>query len=101
MKDEDKTKRQLIDELVELRREAAEFEESEIDYMLGVRIGEILIEMGFITSSQLQRALTKQKEADILKHKQLGEIMVESGLITRQERDSALVEQQRRRQVNA
>ncbi len=32
MKDEDKTKEQLIDELVELRRRGAELEASEVEY---------------------------------------------------------------------
>ena len=94
MNDEDKTKEQLIAELVELRREMAEFEASEIDFMRGARIGEILIAMGCITASQLQRVLQKQKEADILRHKRLGEIMIASGLITGEELHSALKEQQ-------
>jgi|GEM_PF-2126332 len=103
MKDEGKTKGQLVVELTELRRRVAEmgkeideFEESEIDYMRGARIGEILIGMGYLTFSQLHRTLRKQKESDILRHKRLGEIMVEQGLITVEERDSALEEQQKR-----
>jgi hypothetical protein len=103
VEDEGKTKGQLIVELVELRRRVAEmgkeideFEESEIDYMRGVRIGEILIGMGYLTFSQLHRTLRKQKESDILRHKRLGEIMVEQGLITVEERDSALEEQRKR-----
>jgi hypothetical protein len=96
MKDEDKTKEQLMDELADLRRRIFDFEASEIDFMRGVRIGEILVEARCITSSQLQRTLQRQKEEDMLKHKRLGEILVESGLITREERDGALTEQQRR-----
>ena len=93
MKDGDKTKEQLIEELVELRGEIAEFEVSEVDFMRGARVGEILIQMGCLTYSQLQRALQKQKEADILKHKRLGRIMMELGLITVTEMHSALEEQ--------
>lgn len=96
MRDEDKTKEQLIAELVGSRREIADFETSEVDYMRGARIGEILIEMGYLTFSQLHRTLKKQKESDILRHKRLGEIMIEQSLITIEERDTALVEQQRR-----
>ena len=101
MKDERKTKKQLMGELInlrgknaELRREIAEFEESELDYMRGVRIGEILIEMGCLTFLQLHRALQRQKEEDILRHKRLGQIMVEEGLITLEERNLALERQQ-------
>jgi len=93
VRDENKTREQLIDELAGLRKEIAEFEESELDYMRGVRIGEVLVQMGCITASQLQRALQRQKEEDILRHKRLGEIMVEQGLITMEERDSALAKQ--------
>jgi len=96
MRDEDKTKEQLIEELTELRRRVADFEASEMDFMRGVRIGEILVEARCITISQLHRALQRQKEEDMLKDKRLGEILLESGLITKEERDIALAEQQRR-----
>lgn len=100
MKDERKTKKQLIGELIdlrkenaELRRKIAESEESKLNYMQGVRIGEILIEMGCLTFLQLHRALQRQKET-ILGHKRLGQIMVEAGLITLEERSLALERQQ-------
>jgi hypothetical protein len=100
MKDEKKTKKQLIGELIdlrkenaELRRKIAEFEGSEPDYIRGVRIGEILIEMGCLTFLQLHRALQRQKET-MLEHKRLGQIMVEEGLITLEERSLALERQQ-------
>jgi response regulator RpfG family c-di-GMP phosphodiesterase len=102
--DEDKTKEQLIAELVELRKENAElhkevgdFEAAEIDFVRRVRIGEVLVDMGCLTSSQLQRTVQKQRESDILRHKRLGDIMIQQGLITMEERDDALAEQYRRR----
>ena len=107
MKDRNKTKEQLIDELVELRRRVAEFEASEAErrrlgQKQGVKIGEILMEMGYLTKLQLNTSLRKQKEAEMLvymlehKHKRLGEIMVESGIITKEQLHSALEEQQAR-----
>ena len=59
-----------------------------------LKIGEILIEMGCLTKSQLERYLQKQKE--LLEHgrKLLGEIMIESGIITDEQLRKALTEQQ-------
>lgn len=105
MKDEDKTKEQLIDELVELRRRTEESEASEskrtgLGENQSVKIGEILVEMGHLTALQLERSLKKQ-EAQMLskmlshRHKRLGEILLESGIITEAELDSGLAEQQR------
>lgn len=61
-------------------------------------IGEILIEMGFLTNSQLERALQKQKEKHLLslEHKLLGEIMMEMGMITEAQLRNGLAEQQMR-----
>jgi CRP-like cAMP-binding protein len=63
-----------------------------------LKIGEILLEMGFLTSSQLERCLQKQKEVHILKreHRLMGEIMVESGIITEEQLRNALAEQRLR-----
>ncbi len=60
-----------------------------------LKIGEIMIEMGYITNSQLERAVLKQKETHIFgyKHKLLGEILVELGFITEDQLRSALIEQ--------
>lgn len=61
-----------------------------------LKIGEILVEMGCLTKSQLERSLQKQKEAHMLdrRHKLLGEMMVEAGIITEDQLRSALIEQQ-------
>ena len=96
MKDEDRMKDQLIDELVKLRREIAELRAAEAEHkrfeeMRPLKIGEILIEMGHSTRSQLERTLQLQEEFDI--SKPLGEIMVEAGVITREQLCSALEEQ--------
>lgn len=104
MKDEDKTREQLIDELVELRRRVAELEASEAERKRlrkgqAVKIGEILMEMGCLTRLQLERSLEKQKEAEMLthmlehRHKRLGEILVETGIITEEQLNRALAEQ--------
>lgn len=104
MKDEDKPREQLIDELVELRRRIAELEASEAERKRlqegqAVKVGEILMEMGCLTRLQLQRSLEKQKEVEMLthmlerKHKRLGEILVEFGIITEEQLHSALAEQ--------
>ncbi len=60
-----------------------------------LKIGEIMIEMGYITNSQLERAILKQKEIHIFgyKHKLLGEILVELGFITEDQLRGALMEQ--------
>jgi hypothetical protein len=106
MRDEDKTKEQLIDELVKLRRRVAELEASERKQKTekggsGVKIGEILMEMGYLTRLQLERSLRKQ-EAKVIshmlnsKHQRLGEIMLESGIITEEQLTNGLAEQGRR-----
>lgn len=60
-----------------------------------LNVGEILIEMGYLTRSQLERALQKQKELHLLKleHSLLGEIMIELGMITEEQLRCALAEQ--------
>jgi CRP-like cAMP-binding protein len=62
------------------------------------KLGEILIEMGYITPSQLDRCLQKQKEIHIFnyKHKLIGEIIIEMGMITENELKMALSEQKMR-----
>ncbi len=106
MKDEGKTREQLMDELAELRRRIDELEVSEYrqraaNKASGVKIGEILMEMGYLTQLQLERSLKKQ-EARLIshmlssKHQRLGEMMVESGIITEEQLHNALTEQQKR-----
>jgi len=60
-----------------------------------LKIGEILMEMGYLTQSQLDRCLQKQKEIHIFdyKHKLFGEIVFELGFITEEQLHQALVEQ--------
>ena len=102
MRVEDKTKEQLMDELVKLRRRVTELEsetsEAKRDKVKDssrVKIGEILIEMGCLTRPQLSEALQKQKEASALGHKHmyLGRILVESGIITPEELDRGVATQ--------
>ena len=102
MRDEDKTKEQLVGELAELRRQIAELGEVEATRRKvekETKIGEILIEMGYLTELQLERFLKKQKESEMLsqmidrRHKLLGEIILESGIITQEELRHALSEQ--------
>jgi len=63
-----------------------------------LKVGEILVEMGYSTKMQLERSLQKQKEIHLLeqKHKLLGEIMMESGLIASRQLSKALAEQRMR-----
>ncbi len=106
MRDEDKAKEQLIAELVELRQwvvdfEASEAERKQLEEQRAVKIGEILIEMGFLTDVQLKKSLKKQ-EAEIFdqmlssKRRRLGEIMVEAGIISEEQLQTGLEEQKRR-----
>lgn len=62
------------------------------------KLGEILIEMGYMTQWQLDRCLQRQKEIHIFdyKHKLLGEIIVEAGFITDEQLRQALSEQKMR-----
>ena len=77
MRDEDRTKEQLIDELVELRRRNAELEDrtgqligesAELRRRIAeseereqpLRTGEILVKMGYVTRQQLEETLKKQ-----------------------------------------
>jgi hypothetical protein len=110
LKDESKTKEQLIDELVELRRQIAELKASEPasdatkaarkppEKRRPVRVGEVLMQMGYLTRLQLERALRKQKEADMRgdSHIPVGKILVESGIVTAEQLQIALAEQRKR-----
>lgn len=93
MKDEDKTKKQLIAELLELRRQVHELRQMRLAVGKGLKIGEILIDMRLLTDSQLKEFLDKQKASN---HKRFGEIMIEAGIITREQLDLAIDEQLRR-----
>jgi predicted unusual protein kinase regulating ubiquinone biosynthesis (AarF/ABC1/UbiB family) len=111
LNDEQKTKDQIIDELIdelaELRRRVIELEESETDRkqleeQQGMKIGEILIEMGLLARSELEEYLRRQR-AEILsymleyKQRRIGEILIESGIITEEELRSALSKQRTKR----
>ena len=104
MRDEDKTREQLIEEMIELRRQLVELRQKEenrkqVEQEQGTKIGEILVEMGYLTELQLERFLKKQKESEMLsrmidrRHKLLGEIILDSGLIAEEQLRRALVEQ--------
>lgn len=60
-----------------------------------LKIGEIMIEMGYITRPQLERAILKQKETHIFGYKWqlLGEILLELGFVTEDQLRNALLEQ--------
>lgn len=98
VKDEDKTKQQLIDELVQLRKRIAELEELHAAREQAVRIGEILIEMGYVTSPQLEEALRKQK--DLAEQGQspmrLASVMIKLGFINTDQMSDALSLQEER-----
>jgi hypothetical protein len=103
LRDENKTKEQLIDELTQLRQQIAELKapaagRKHLEEQRPVRVGEILIEMGCLTRLQLERALRKQKEADMRgdSHVPVGRILAESGIITTEELQAALAEQRLR-----
>jgi len=53
------------------------------------RIGELLVEAGYITQEQMDKALREQK----LTGEKLGEILIKNGWITREELDQALASQ--------
>ena len=93
MKDEDKTKKQLIAELLELRRQVHELRQMRLAVGKGLKIGEILIDMRLLTDSQLTEFLDKQEASN---RKRFGEIMIEAGIITREQLDLAIDEQLRR-----
>jgi hypothetical protein len=114
MKDEDKTKEQLIAELVELRQSNAELESktrrltSELaglrrriaelgDHEQHLKTGEILVKMGYATEQQLEEALEKQEELSKLEQRQkLLTIMVDSGTITEEQLRTVLAVQSAR-----
>ena len=56
-----------------------------------MQIGEILVEMGYLTTSQLRSALHAQALGH--EHKLLGRILVEAGIITEEQLRAALAEQ--------
>jgi hypothetical protein len=102
MRNEDKTKEQIIDELIdellELRRQTTELkgsksESKQLPESPGMKIGEILIEMGYLHRSQLEEALRRQSEASGHRHKRLGQILIESGNINSEQLKLALEEQ--------
>lgn len=117
MRNEGKTKEQIVDELIdelaELRRQIIELKAAGAEYkwlekQRGLRIGQILVKMGYLTDSQLGTYLGKQT-AEMLSHlldykqTKIGELLIESGIITKDQLQEGLAEQQRaqqRRQVN-
>jgi hypothetical protein len=59
----------------------------------GLRLGEILVQMSYLTAEEVQRALKMQQDSGCL----LGEALVKLGLMTQKGLDSVLRIQQRRR----
>jgi len=103
LRDKYKTKKQLLSELEELRQQvtALKTERAELRRLAPrrtVRVGEILIELGFLTKEQLEGALQKQKEADMRgeSHVPVGSILAASGVISREQLQVALTEQRNR-----
>ena len=112
MQHEGKTKNQIIeelmDELAELRRQIIELKASgaehrQLEKQRGLKIGEVLVKMGYVTDLQLQRYLRRQK-AEMLSHlldykqRRIGQILVESGIITEEQLQGALAEQRKTQQ---
>ncbi|MBD3184010.1 cyclic nucleotide-binding domain-containing protein [Candidatus Poribacteria bacterium] len=71
------------------------FIEDLLQKKIAIKIGEILVEMGYLTKKQLDRAIQKQKEIHMKNHEHrlIGEIMVENGMITHEQLRSGLAEQ--------
>src|SRR5262245_60972390 len=58
------------------------------------RFGEVLVSRGYITSQQLQEALTRQREAAAIgSHKTLGLVLISLGTMTREQLELASIEQ--------
>ncbi|MGC9529903.1 MAG: hypothetical protein ACP5G2_04705 [Candidatus Bipolaricaulaceae bacterium] len=57
------------------------------------RIGEILVDMGYVTPRQVEQALARQRE--LAEYKALGEILVEQGLVDEQAVERAAAVQSR------
>lgn len=103
MNNEEKTKEQLLEEIEMLNHrvkdlELSEAEKRQLRENQSFRIGSILIEMGYLTQLQLDRALQKQHEINKSSkdYKTLGDVMVESGIITSEELHEGLAEQLKR-----
>lgn len=74
------SKTELIDELTQLRQRGIELEEREREFL---KIGGILMERGYVTKQQLEEALKEQEKMRKEGSKaMLLDIMVQSGIIT-------------------
>jgi predicted unusual protein kinase regulating ubiquinone biosynthesis (AarF/ABC1/UbiB family) len=96
---------ELMEELAELRQRIIELkalgaEHRHLEERRGMRIGEILVKMDYVTESQLGTYLRKQK-AEMLSYlldyeqRRIGEMLVESGIITEEQLQKGLAEQQK------
>jgi two-component system sensor histidine kinase/response regulator len=58
------------------------------------RLGEYLVEQGYLTAQSVERALQKQKEIRLAQNDAplLGELLIEMGLLSRQQLDQAITE---------
>ena len=72
-----------------------EFAENVLFKKKPMKIGEILMELGYLTESHLQEGLQKQREIHLQehKHKLIGEILVEMGFITEEQLRQGLADQ--------
>ena len=107
----------LVDEVSEMRRQIAELrrEVDELKAQGTVRkpseeqakerqppkLGETIMEMGYLTELQLGWSLRKQEREAVSslissRRRLLGEIMVESGIITKEQLKKGLTEQQKK-----
>jgi type IV pilus assembly protein PilB len=62
------------------------------------RLGEVLVDLGFINLKQMTDAILEQQKYQLPMRKKLGEILLESQIITEEQLSEALKEQKNRRQ---
>jgi hypothetical protein len=109
MRDEDKTREQLLKELIEARKEAEELRGriaslEALEEQKSTYLGQILVEMGLLTKWQLVTYLESQKtemeeyKKQHIRRKLIGEILLEAGVITEEQLQKALLTQRLRRQ---
>ena len=84
------------DEVPISNAESNELGGSEGDKYSSMKIGEVLVQMGFVTNEQIFNALVESKKS----HIPLGTILVQQGIITLEELKKALVAQQGYETVN-
>ena len=94
--EEDKYLIELLDKLAKRKRKSRSAMILTIleDYFeRDKRIGDILVDMGYITAKQLEEALEQQRTSE--EYKPLGQILVERGWVTKEAVERALTVQSR------